>query len=55
MADVAKYLALKVSREWENNFNTFPGIRILGNAPQSKLGLDIMVDDPQKVCSSDVR
>ena len=54
-ADVSKYLSLKVSREWENSFNTFPAIRVLGNVPSNKYGVDIMVDDPKKVCSFGVR
>jgi hypothetical protein len=49
MADIKKYVNLKVSGEWEKTFSVFPSIRILGNAPQSnRLGIDIYVDDPKQ-------
>jgi hypothetical protein len=54
-ADINKYLSLKVSKEWENYFTSFPQIRILGIAPSSRLGsLDVVVDNPKAVCSLDV-
>ena len=54
-ADIAKYLALKTSRAWENSFKSFPAIRVLGRTPSNRYGLDVYVDNPKNVYSFNIR